>query len=93
MLASYEQELHQNVVSLVANQPVSLVCSLFMSSARPRPSHHPLLILFVVGGVTCAEVRQIQDIAASHKTNVRVGQGVGSPMLGNSLEQYTTNTL
>jgi len=43
-----------------------------MSSARPRPNHHPLLILFVVGGVTCAEVRQIQDIAASHKTNVRV---------------------
>ena len=47
-------------------------CSLFMSSARPRPSNHPLLVLFVVGGVTCAEVRQIWDIVASHKSNVQV---------------------
>lgn len=43
-----------------------------MSSARPRPSNHPLLVLFVVGGVTCAEVRQIWDIVASHKSNVQV---------------------
>lgn len=64
-----------------------------MSSARPRPSHHPLLILFVVGGVTCAEVRQIQDIVASHKTNVRVGPVLVrvSPMLVNLLEQYPTS--
>ena len=51
---------------------LSFVCSLFMSSARPRPSDHPLLVLFVVGGVTCWEVRRLREVLAAHHTKVQV---------------------
>lgn len=47
-------------------------CSLFMSSARPRPSNHPLLLLFVVGGVSCADVRHIRDVVTSNKPDMQV---------------------
>lgn len=46
--------------------------SLFMSSARPRPSNHPLLLLFVVGGVSCADVRHIRDIVTANKNDMQV---------------------
>eukprot|EP00731_Ephydatia_muelleri_P024838 Em0016g1109a len=46
--------------------------SLFMSSARPRPSNHPLLLLFVVGGVSCADVRHIRDVVTSNKPDMQV---------------------
>lgn len=46
--------------------------SLFVGSAKPRPNQHPLLLLFVVGGVSCSEVRQIREVVASCKTEVEV---------------------
>ena len=56
--------------------PVSLnwffYCSLFMSSARPRPNNHPLLLIIVVGGVTCSEVRSIRDTVAGHHSDTQV---------------------
>lgn len=58
--------------SVLWNVPLSPSLRLFVSSARPRPSNHPLLLIFVVGGVTCAEVRQIREMLASHKTDVQV---------------------
>ncbi|MBN3277977.1 SCFD2 protein, partial [Polyodon spathula] len=40
--------------------------------SRPHPSDHPLLILFVVGGVTPSEVRLIKEVASSHKSALQV---------------------
>ena len=37
-----------------------------MSSALPRPASNDCIILFVIGGVTSAEVRQIRDTVAKH---------------------------
>lgn len=45
---------------------------LFVSSARPRPNQHPVLLLFVVGGVSCSEVRQIREAVLSSRTNIEV---------------------
>ncbi|KAK1175961.1 sec1 family domain-containing protein 2-like [Acipenser oxyrinchus oxyrinchus] len=45
--------------------------SMFMKVSRPHPSDHPLLILFVVGGVTLSEVRLIKDVVSSHKSAVQ----------------------
>lgn len=45
------------------------ICSLFMSSALPRPASNDCIILFVIGGITSAEVRQIREIVAKHNVN------------------------
>lgn len=48
-------------------------CSLFMSSALPRPASNDCIILFVIGGITSAEVRQIRETVAKHNiTNKQV---------------------
>ena len=41
-----------------------------MNVSKPRPSDHPLLIVFVVGGITPTEVKQMKD--AVSKSNVQV---------------------
>ncbi|PIK38839.1 putative sec1 family domain-containing protein 2 [Apostichopus japonicus] len=48
---------------------------LFMNVSKPRPSDNPLLILFVIGGVTLSEVKLIKEAvnAKSSKTQVIVG--------------------
>ena len=43
---------------------------LFRNVSKPRPNDHPILIVFVVGGVTATEVRLIKELAA--KTNLQV---------------------
>ena len=43
-----------------------------MSVSKPRPSDFPILVLFVVGGITCSEVRQIREALATHRTNTQV---------------------
>lgn len=45
---------------------------LFRAVAKPRPSDHPLLILFVVGGITSTEVKQIRDTVHSYKPDTQV---------------------
>jgi len=45
------------------------ICSLFMSSALPRPASNDCIILFVIGGITSAEVRQIREMVAKHNLN------------------------
>lgn len=64
-----------------------------MNVRKPRPSDHPLLVIFVVGGVTSTEVKQIRDVVASHKSTTQVseqmcikawGQIAGSATLINS---------
>ena len=46
--------------------------SLFVSSTKPRPNQHPVLLLFVVGGLSCTEIRQIRDALNSTKTGIEV---------------------
>ncbi|KAL4679734.1 hypothetical protein H8959_009384, partial [Pygathrix nigripes] len=41
--------------------------SMFMKVSRPHPSDYPVLILFVVGGVTVSEVKTVKDLVASLK--------------------------
>jgi len=45
---------------------------LFRAASKPRPGDQPLLIIFVIGGVSSTEVRQIRDVVASAKTNIQV---------------------
>ena len=40
--------------------------SLFMSSALPRPANNDCIIIFVIGGITSAEVRQVRETVAKH---------------------------
>jgi hypothetical protein len=42
---------------------------LFGATIKPRPSDHSLLIIFVLGGVTPTEVKQIKDVAAKHDSH------------------------
>ena len=49
------------------------ICRFFRSvTSKPRPSDHPLLIIFVVGGVTATEAKQIKDVVLSHQPNTEV---------------------
>ncbi|XP_013412242.1 sec1 family domain-containing protein 2 [Lingula anatina] len=45
---------------------------LFMNVSKPRPSNSPLLILFIIGGVTASEVKLIKDTVTSYKTGTQV---------------------
>uniref|UniRef100_A0A671NLU8 Sec1 family domain-containing protein 2-like n=1 Tax=Sinocyclocheilus anshuiensis TaxID=1608454 RepID=A0A671NLU8_9TELE len=46
--------------------------SMFMKVTRPHPSDHPLLFLFLVGGVTPSELRLIRDVVSTHKSGTQV---------------------
>ncbi|XP_067662541.1 sec1 family domain-containing protein 2-like [Haliotis asinina] len=45
---------------------------LFMNVSKPRPSDHPLLLVFVVGGVTATEVKQVRDVVDKMKLDKQV---------------------
>ncbi|KTG32149.1 hypothetical protein cypCar_00022491 [Cyprinus carpio] len=47
--------------------------SMFMKVTRPHPSDHPLLFLFLVGGVTPSELRLIREVVSTHKSGTQVG--------------------
>ncbi|XP_033070582.1 sec1 family domain-containing protein 2 isoform X1 [Trachypithecus francoisi] len=46
--------------------------SMFMKVSHPHPSDYPVLILFVVGGVTVSEVKTVKDLVASLKPGTQV---------------------
>ncbi|KAM7388591.1 hypothetical protein PAMP_024756 [Pampus punctatissimus] len=46
--------------------------SMFMKVSRPHPSDNPLLLLFLVGGVTPSELRLVKEIATTHKPGTQV---------------------
>ncbi|KAM8969889.1 LOW QUALITY PROTEIN: sec1 family domain-containing protein 2 [Sarcophilus harrisii] len=46
--------------------------SMFMKVSRPHPGDHPLLILFVVGGVTISEAKMVKDLVSSLKPGTQV---------------------
>ncbi|NXK22258.1 SCFD2 protein, partial [Arenaria interpres] len=41
--------------------------SMFMKVNRPHPGDHPLLIIFMVGGVTVSEVKMVKDLVATRR--------------------------
>ena len=43
-----------------------------MNVSKPHPSDHPVLFLFVVGGVTCAEIQQINEYISSQNIKTQV---------------------
>lgn len=43
-----------------------------MQVSRPHPSDHPLLILFVVGGITVSEAKMVKDLVPSLKPGTQV---------------------
>ncbi|XP_062417873.1 sec1 family domain-containing protein 2-like [Pungitius pungitius] len=45
---------------------------MFMKVSRPHPGDNPLLLLFLVGGVTPSELRLIRDTASTHKPGTQV---------------------
>lgn len=49
-------------------------CRLFRGVGKPRPSDNPVLILFVIGGISCTEVKQIRDLVSQLKPNIQVNQ-------------------
>ncbi|XP_020629281.1 sec1 family domain-containing protein 2-like [Orbicella faveolata] len=46
--------------------------SLFMNVSKPRPNDHPLLVLYIVGGITCSEVHQIREALAAYHPNTQL---------------------
>nr|XP_010295896.1 PREDICTED: sec1 family domain-containing protein 2 [Balearica regulorum gibbericeps] len=46
--------------------------SMFMKVNRPHPGDHPLLIIFMVGGVTVSEVKMVKDLVATRKPGTQV---------------------
>ncbi|KAL3047409.1 hypothetical protein OYC64_021595 [Pagothenia borchgrevinki] len=46
--------------------------SMFMKVSRPHPGDNPLLFLFLVGGVTPAELRLIKESVSTHKPGAQV---------------------
>ncbi|KAK2835872.1 hypothetical protein Q5P01_016356 [Channa striata] len=46
--------------------------SMFMKVSRPHPSDNPLILLFLVGGVTPSELRLIKDTVTAHKPGMQV---------------------
>ena len=43
-----------------------------MNVSKPRPSDHPLVIIFVVGGVTPSEVRLVKDTVTAKSSATQV---------------------
>lgn len=61
---------------------------LFRGVSKPRPSDHPLMILFIVGGVNCTEVKQIKELVNLYKPSTQVV--VGSTRLLTPCETVTS---
>jgi len=49
---------------------------LFRTVAKPRPCDNQLLIIYVVGGITTTEAKQIKDAVSSYHTNVQVSNEI-----------------
>lgn len=56
-----------------------------MNVSKPRPNDHPLLVLFIVGGITCSEVYQIREALAAYHPNTQLLIGSTRLMRGEDL--------
>lgn len=48
---------------------------------RPHPGDHPLLIIFMVGGVTVSEVKMVKDLVATRKPGTQVKSALNVQLL------------
>lgn len=55
--------------------------SFILQVNRPHPGDHPLLIIFMVGGVTVSEVKMVKDLVATCKTGTQVKTALKIPFL------------
>ena len=55
-----------------------------MNVSKPRPSDHPLLIIYVVGGVSAMEVRQVKEAVGKAKSDLKVRYDTGPLFSANS---------
>lgn len=51
---------------------VFIIFSLFKAMTKPRPSDNPVLIIFVLGGITSQEVRLVKETVSASKSPVQV---------------------
>lgn len=51
---------------------VQLMLSFILQVNRPHPGDHPLLIIFMVGGVSVSEVKIVKDLVATRKPGTQV---------------------
>lgn len=59
-------------------EQLQIMLSFILQVNRPHPGDHPLLIIFMVGGVTVSEVKMVKDLVATRKpgTQVETAQSV-----------------
>ena len=43
-----------------------------MNVSKPRPNDHPLVIIFVIGGVTPSEVRLVKETVTTKSSDTQV---------------------
>lgn len=53
-------------------EQLQLMLSFILQVNRPHPGDHPLLIIFMVGGVTVSEVKMVKDLVATRKPGTQV---------------------
>jgi hypothetical protein len=44
----------------------------FGFSSKPKPTDNELVILFIIGGITCAEIREIKELFEKSKDKIQV---------------------
>ncbi|NXG26811.1 SCFD2 protein, partial [Dromaius novaehollandiae] len=55
--------------------------SMFMKVIRPHPGDHPLLIIYMIGGVTVSEVKMVKDMVATRKPGTQVQRALNIQLL------------
>lgn len=58
---------------LIRRQP-TVMSGFCPQVTRPHPGDNPLLILFLVGGVTASELRLVKEVVSTHKPGSQVCQ-------------------
>lgn len=60
---------------------VQIMLSFILQVNRPHPGDHPLLIIFMVGGVSVSEVKMVKDLVATRKPGTQVKTALNIPFL------------
>lgn len=60
---------------------------------RPHPGDHPLLIIFMVGGVSVSEVKMVKDLVATRKPGTQVKPALSIHFLAKQNQENTSNSV
>lgn len=63
------------------NKMISLSVLSYFQVSRPHPGDNPLVVFFVVGGVTPSEIRLIKETVATQKPGTQVSLQGSCPLL------------